>query len=316
MRIDSLSYYTTSLSGIQNGQSAIARVSQQLSTGKEMLAAKDDPLAASRALELSDRISLRAQSLANQAKASIALKYENTVLQGLRSTLDQARTTLQGVGQEPEPTNRTSATQILKGAFHSLLAYANSRDAEGNYIFAGDKSATSPYANASGGDFSTTPASGVATTFNGSASTRSVEIDTGRLVQVQDNLNTVFQSGVAGADLLQTLDEAAARLPLPTGNASAVTDTATLQGYIQVLDDALSNLGLIEQRVGAAMKEISDVQSTSKALQNMEQDALDRLTEVDQAAAIIELQTRQTTLQAASQAYAKTSSLSLFNYLS
>lgn len=316
MRIDSLSYYTTSLSGIQNGQSAIARVSQQLSSGKEMLAAKDDPLAATRALELSDRISLRAQSLANQAKASIALKYENTVLQGLRTTLTQARNTLQGVGQEPEATNRTSATQMLKGVFHSLLAYANSRDAEGNYIFAGDKSATAPYANASGGDFSTIPASGVVTTFNGSASTRSVEIDTGRLIQVQDNLDAVFQSGVAGTDLLQTLDEAASRLSLPTGNASAVTDSDTLQGYIHVVDDALSNLEFIEQRVGAALKEISDVETSSKALQNMEQDALERLTEVDQAAAIIELQTRQTTLQAASQAYAKTSSLSLFNYLS
>ena len=315
MRIDSLSYFSTSLGGIQNSQSAIARLSQQLATGKEMLSAKDDPLSASRALELTDRIALRSQTLANQDRAKTTLNYENTVLLGMRSALNQARNSLQNMGHTAEPATRAGATQVLKGAFQSLISFANSKDAEGNYIFAGDKSSTQPYANIGGGDFSTTPATGVATGFNGSAYTREVEIDAGRRIQVSDNINTVFQAGVTGSDVLQTLDEAINRLPLDSADPNAVTDTGTLQAYIQVLNEALGNLDRVEQRVGAALKEVDDVQTATKTLQNLEEDALERLTEVDQAAAIIQLQTRQTTLQAASQAYAKTSSLSLFNYL-
>ena len=46
-----------------------------------------------------------------------------------------------------------------------------------------------------------------------------------------------------------------------------------------------------------------------------EKNALSDMTQVDQAAAIVELQSRQTTLEAISRAYSLTSGLSLFNYL-
>ncbi len=315
MRIDSLGFYSASLSGIQNSQSAIARVNQQLVKGEKFLAPKDDPLASARVLALSDRIAERTQYLANQEKATLALNYENTVLQGMRSTLDQVRSVFTSVGQEPDSSNREASVQLLRSAFDNLISLANSRDAEGSYIFSGDKTTTAPFSNAGGGNFGVTPADGVATTFSGSASLREVTVDAGRTVQVMDNLNTVLQSGVVGSDVLQTIDEAIARLPLASGNAHAVTDSTTLVGFQQVIDQALNRLNSLEQRVGSTLKELQDLRKTTLSLQNLEQESLAGLTELDQAAAIIELQTRQTTLQAASQAYARTSSLNLFNFL-
>ncbi|MBI5329997.1 MAG: hypothetical protein HZB71_05225 [Betaproteobacteria bacterium] len=315
MRIDSLSYFSTSLSGIQNTQSQIARLNQQLVSGNKVLAPKDDPLVTTRAMALSDRLAMRGQYIANQERATLTLNFESTVLQGIRTTLTQAVKIFSATGQEAGATDRPANTQLLRGVFDQLVALANSRDSEGNFIFSGDKTTTSPFANAGGGNFGVTPADGVATTFGGSTNLREVEVDSGHRVQVMDNLNTVFQAGAAGADLLQTLDEAITRLPLAAGHASAVNDQATLVGFQQVVDTALSNLSLLEQRVGSTLKELQDLKKTSQSLQLLEQDSLSGLTEVDQAAAIIELQSRQTVLQAASQAYAKTASLSLFNYL-
>jgi hypothetical protein len=47
----------------------------------------------------------------------------------------------------------------------------------------------------------------------------------------------------------------------------------------------------------------------------LESNALGDLQQLDQAAAIMRLKTRQTSLEAAERAYAMTSSLSLFSYL-
>jgi flagellin-like hook-associated protein FlgL len=47
-----------------------------------------------------------------------------------------------------------------------------------------------------------------------------------------------------------------------------------------------------------------------------EKNMLSDITQVDKAAAIVELQSRQTSLEAISRAYSITSGLSLFNYLS
>jgi hypothetical protein len=63
------------------------------------------------------------------------------------------------------------------------------------------------------------------------------------------------------------------------------------------------------------LTEIKDVRASTQALLLNEKNALSDMTQVDKAAAIVELQSRQTTLEAISRAYSLTSGLSLFNYL-
>jgi len=312
MRIDSMSYYTTSLLGIRDNQASIARLSQQIATGRNFLAPKDDALATQKILDLGDRLATRAQYAANQTKAEIALHYESTVLNEFESALRRARGLLVGLSHNFDAATRDAHAQQLRGVFNQLLDLANTRDPSGNYIFAGDMTTTRPYDNPGGG----IPPAGTPTTFNGSASTREVEVDPGRRVQINDNLNTVMQAGVVGGvDLLQTLDEASVRLPLPPSAGGAITTQATLDGYVRTVDDALAALSRIQHRVAGARTELADLMVTSKGLQTLEQNALSDLILVDQASAIMSLQTRQTTLEAAQRAYALTSGLSLFNFL-
>lgn len=311
MRIDSMTFYTTSLLGIRDNQASIARLSEQIATGRNFLAPKDDPLATQKILDLGDRLATRAQYAANQTKAEIALNYESTVLNEFESALRRARGLLVGVSNNFDAATRDGHAQQLRGVFNQLLDLANTRDPSGNYIFAGDRTTTRPYDNLGGG----IPPAGTASTFNGSASTRAIEVDPGRRVQINDNLNTVIQAGGgAGVDLLQTLDEASVRLPVsvPPG---AVPDQATLDGYVQTVDTALAALSRIQHRVAGARTELVDLMVTTKGLQTLEQNALSDLILVDQASAIMSLQTRQTALEAAQRAYALTSGLSLFNFL-
>lgn len=311
MRIDSMTFYTTSLLGIRDNQASIARLSEQIATGRKFLAPKDDPLATQKILDLGDRLATRAQYAANQTKAEIALNYESTVLNEMESALRRARGLLVGVSHNFDAATRDGHAQQLRGVFNQLLDLANTRDPSGNYIFAGDRTTTRPYDNPG---VLNSPA-GTPTTFNGSASTREVEVDPGRRVRVNDNLNTVIQAGGGAGDLLQTLDEASVRLPLPPSAVGAITTQATLDGYVQTVDAALAALSRIQHRVAGARTELADLMVTTKGLQTLEQNALSDLILVDQASAIMSLQTRQTTLEAAQRAYALTSGLSLFNFL-
>lgn len=309
MRIDSFSFYSAALSGMRQNQEAIARLNQQIATGSALLATRDDPVAAEKIMDLTNRVAAHTQFAANQDKAEIALKYEATVLSQMNKLLSNARGVLTNINPDHDPDLRDTHAQHILGVARQLQGLANTRDAGGNYIFAGFNTGTQPYASPLDGT--------TATTYAGTAlpgGTRSIDIEVGRPVQVTDNLDSVFQAGVAGNDLLLGLSEAALKLPLSPPDPNAITQ-ADLDGYLALIDQALSDLGQIEHRIAGALTEIADTRVTTQALLLQEKTALGDLSRVDEATAIVELQLRQTALEAAGRAYARTSGLSLFNYL-
>lgn len=318
MRIDTMTYLNTSLTGLQSNQSAIARLNQQIATGLTMSATKDDPVTSVQAMELSNRIAVRTQYAANQDKAELDLNYETVVTKEMSSALNQARALLAGTSSSHSASLRNVHAEQLKGVFNQLLDLANTRDPAGNYIFSGFETATKPFANTS---TATVPATVVATTYSGTAApggARSIEVESGRFVQANDNIYDVFQftdasivdpvHGAGAHDVLENLADAIVNLPLN------VTE-ADLRGYMDVLDVALTNLALKEHRIAGALSEIKDVRKSTESLLLLEKNALSDMTQADQAAAIVELQSRQTSLEAISRAYSLTSGMSLFDYL-
>lgn len=307
MRIDSLSYFNASLYGMRDNQSGIARLTQQIAADKKLLQPKDDPVATEQVLDLSQRIAARTQFASNQDRATLALKYETTVLSEMQKAMNGARSMLAGISPSNDPGLRESVANRLAGFANQLLDLANTRDPSGNYIFSGHKTDTRPFANPLDG-------SATATTYAGTADpggTREIEVEMGRLVQVNDNLDGVFQAGVADSDLLQELDEAVAKLQ----NDTAPPTDQEMSDWMTLLDSALSGLNDISYRVAAAYSEVEDVRATSKSLMVQEKNALSDIESLDKEAAILELQLRQTTLEATQRAYAKISGLSLFNFL-
>lgn len=317
MRIDSLSYFTASLPGIRDNQQAISRLNQQIASDRALLAPKDDPLATEKILQLSNRVAVREQFSSNQDRASIALSYESTVLEEMRKTLEDAQDLISGVSASHDTGLRDTIAQQLRGVTRHLLSLANTRDPEGDYIFSGHKTTTKPYTNPLDGTATATTYAGTALTpaisapdgQSGPGGSRWLEVDTGRYVRVNDNLDSVFQHGVSGSDLLQELDDAVATIPTGT-----LTQT-DIDNWTALLSTAMTNLDSISHRVAASYGEVEDVRSTTKSLLLQERNALSDIQKLDQASAIVELQLRQTTLEAAERAYARTSSLSLFSFL-
>ena len=81
------------------------------------------------------------------------------------------------------------------------------------------------------------------------------------------------------------------------------------------MTNALDSLKSIQVALAGRQTLVTNQQTTTTNLLNSNQDTLGNLSTLDQAKAIIELQTRQTILQSAESAFATVSKLSIFNYL-
>lgn len=305
MRISSLSFYNTSLTGLQDQQSNIARLTQQLATDKKYIATKDAPIETGRALQLADAIAQRTQHQNNQVKADIALKEEATVLSQLNTTITTTRSLVMSSTPSQDASTRRQVSTQLSTLYKQIKSLANYQDTTGNYMFAGSQTDTKPYAQ--NAQFEGAVGSQT-TTYAGDAGTRQVEIDTGRYVQTNDNLDTVMKSGSAN-DLLQRIDQIATAIQNGTASQTDLNDATA------VMTSALDSLQTMVADIAGRVSAVAEAKNTSKSLQLSEVDALGQIAGLDQAAAIVELQLRQVSLQAAESAFGLTSKQSLFNYL-
>ena len=314
MRISTAAYFATSLSGIQNQQSAISRLNQQIASGQRMLAAKDDPVSNSRVMGLQTSLAARTQYASNQVKLELTQKETMTVLDELYKSLVKAREVVQTGQNAYDRSLREQTAVTLNGLYKHISDLANYRDSQGNYLFAGHETDTRPFLHTETFDpASSAPAVSPNGSFAGDDGVRMVQVDTDRAIQANESLEAVMQSGTAGADLLETIDQLAVDMRDSTMNLSVLQ--GNMAHAYDVITNAMSALKNVQSGLAGRQLELADVTRSNTSLINISEDVLGELTQVEQERAIVELQQRQTILQAAMSAFSSSSRLSLFNYL-
>lgn len=305
MRISSLSIFNTSLKGIQEQQYRISRLTQQIASEKKYIATKDAPIETGRAMQLSDQIALRTQYQTNQLKAKNVLNEEGTVLSALEKSITDAlgEVTASNVGLDA--IGREQVSLKLSFYYDQIKSMANARDTMGNFMFSGYQTGTAPFVHDSVFYGAAPPQP---TTYNGDAGVRQIEIDNGRMIQTNDNLDSILQSGTAN-DLLQTLDA------LATGIRDGTFTQADIENTRAAFATAQANMRTMIGSVSGRLAAVAEAQDTNTTLLAMQRGALGDIEDVDTAAAIVELKLRQISLEAAENAFSLTSQQSLFNYL-
>jgi flagellar hook-associated protein 3 FlgL len=121
----------------------------------------------------------------------------------------------------------------------------------------------------------------------------------------------------ANQDIFGTIGDLINALKTPITDAGVQTD------YLAALDQANSNVEkslskVLDSRavMGSSLKEIDSLDNSGSAVGLVFKEQLSKLQDLDYAKAITELNQQQVTLQAAQQSFIKTTSLSLFNYIS
>jgi flagellar hook-associated protein 3 FlgL len=152
MRVSTNAIYRTGIEAIQRGQSELARTQLQMSSGKRILTPSDDPNGAVQALQLRQRIAANEQFSRNANYATTRLQQEETVLQQMGGALQRVRElTVQAANATQTDESRRAIAVELRQIRVSLVDMANSRDANGEYLFAGYRSTNRPFINDAGG---------------------------------------------------------------------------------------------------------------------------------------------------------------------
>ncbi|MCM8610720.1 flagellar hook-associated protein FlgL [Accumulibacter sp.] len=194
MRISTSQIYAAGASGIERRQNELLRLQEQLSSGRRVLTPADDPVAAARALEVTQAKQVGAQYARNQGIASDRLRLVDSQLTSLTDVLQSVRSRIIQAGNTVlADSDRQALASELEARFEEVLGIANSRSAEGEYLFSGHLGATMPFAR------------GAAVPPATSGFVRYFGDDGERLLQVAASQQ--MATGVAGSELFMQIRE-------------------------------------------------------------------------------------------------------------
>lgn len=188
LRISTQTIYNVGVNQITTLQSALSRTQQQLSTGRKNLSAADDPIAAARALEVTQSQGVNTQLATNRSNARSDLSQEDVALASVTSLLQDVKTLAVNAGNGGmTQKDRESLAVELEGKLNDMLGVANTANGEGGYLFSGYAATTQP--------FTLTPTGAL---YLGDQGQRELKVGSTRQMPISDSGHSVFENNING----------------------------------------------------------------------------------------------------------------------
>jgi flagellar hook-associated protein 3 FlgL len=210
--ISTLSFQTNAVDQMDALQQAMSKTQTQLSTGKQIQSAADNPVGMSQVVQLNTQLSASNQYVTNGNLVTANLNLETQSLTDATNTLQSIRSLIVEANNASLSSNARQgiATQLTQ-LQQQLVAIGNSKDSQGNFLFSGFASGTQPFAQ-----------NGTAVNYNGANSVSQVQISPDQRISVGDTGNSVFMNLPAGNGTFTTAAGSA-----NTGTASLGPGTVT-----------------------------------------------------------------------------------------
>ena len=195
MRISTQSFYDQSLSAMGSQQTSLLHVQQQIGSMKKILTPSDDPLGATKALSVSQSISLNDQYSTSRAQAARTLGLEDNTLQSVTTLLQNIKGLVVQAGNgSMTDADRMSVATSLQSNYDQLLGLANTDDGNGQFLFAGFKSGSAPFVQQAGGGVQ----------YVGDQGQQLLQVDVSRQMAGTDDGRSIFQSVQGSAGYVMT----------------------------------------------------------------------------------------------------------------
>lgn len=300
MRISTRLFQDVGVNSLVKRQDELSDTQLRLATGRKILTPADDPVAAALALNIRQSVDVTEQFRVNGEIAKNRLGLAETTLDGVVNNLQRVRElAVQGLSDTYDARNRGAISQEVRERLDELLSLANTKDANGEYIFAGFQGRTQPFEQLAPGTFR----------YNGDQGERSLKVGPDSEVPVSDSGLDVFMKIPAAAggvrDVFATVAQFATSLDTNAPDPNILTD----------LDAALDNILSVQASIGARENVVSGQQEVQSGVKLQLETTLSQLEDLDYAKAISDLNLQQVGLQAAQQSYLRVQNLSLFNFL-
>ncbi len=173
MRVTTNQFYTQSLARMLELQSGANETQNQIATGRRILQPGDDPVAAAAVMQIKEHVSAATQFDRNGSQAEQRLTQVDDIMGGVTSMLQRIRDlVIQGRSEALSESDRRSIATEIREQLDVLIDLGNTRNASGEYVFAGGSVTTRPFTRDAGGNV----------TYNGDQSVRRLQISETRSI--------------------------------------------------------------------------------------------------------------------------------------
>ena len=293
MKISTAQFFRSNAEALTKGQFTVSELQAKLGSGKQLTSPSQDPHKSSLISRLESNLERQAIYQENIAVAKTRLTTEETALSSITEVfLRASELAIQGANGTMASEDRAVLGAEVAELRKELIRLANTRDVNGEYIFAGNRVDTAPFVDDGTGQIQ----------YIGDSGKLNVNVSDSRSIKV----NTV------GNELLLTEDFAAIRA-LEQGLIQ--DDIAAIQSSIDTIklsSDKISvSFGRMAGRFAALDSQSELLEDTSLRLTSLISENKD----LDYAKAITMLSRESMSLQALQASFTKIAQLSLFNFI-
>lgn len=154
MRISTAQFYESSAANYQKNFSNVVKSSEEASSLVRVNTAADDPVGASRLLQLGQQASMLDQYSANTTTIKATLGTTEAVMTSIGNVLQRTKELAVSSGNAGfTDADRQANASELGQIEEQLLSLMNSKDENGKYIFAGSKGETAPFSRNNDGTY-------------------------------------------------------------------------------------------------------------------------------------------------------------------
>ncbi|MHC8368022.1 flagellar hook-associated protein 3 [Pseudomonas sp. ZT5P21] len=155
MRISTTQFYESSAANYQKNFANVVKSSEEASSLVRVNTAADDPVGASRLLQLGQQASMLDQFSNNITTIKATLGQTEAVMTSIGNVLQRAKELALGAGNAGyTDSDRQANASELGQIEEQLLSLMNTKDENGKYIFAGSKGDTVPFTRNTDGTYS------------------------------------------------------------------------------------------------------------------------------------------------------------------
>ena len=306
MKISTSQMFDNSVTQMNRQQAKVAEMQAKLASGKQLINASDDA-------EKSNVIQRLKSAMSRNDMYEKTLDRADNRLAAEESALISAENILQRIRQLAVSGNTDtlsiSEKEIIAGEINSLseelLSLANTKDANGNYVFAGSSVDSEAFALDDNGVI----------VYQGDKTQTSVDVSDQRSLVLNRPGDEVFISVDRLADdgeitkigFFEMLSDFTAAL-------TEDNDTNLARG-LEEITTVTENISMSLADLGSRMNTVGTQRDILEDTKMRYQDLLSNEEDLDYASAVTKLSAELLSLEAAQASFAKISQLSLFNYL-
>jgi flagellar hook-associated protein 3 FlgL len=222
MRLSTNWMFQQSVNTMLSQQSALAATQNQVTTGKRINVASDDPAGAGMVVNLNHILAANTQYSANIDSANTRLSTEQSTLTSVTNVLNSVRSmAVQGINGTLAPSDRSDMAAQLIQMRDQLVQLANTTDSNGDALFAGSSTTKVPFVKNADGTVS----------YGGNDTARMTAIGSGLQIYSGDAGSSVFMNVPAGNGSFVASAGGANTGTLVVG-ANSVSDPAAWSGTL------------------------------------------------------------------------------------